>query len=102
MVGRGTPIVEVVARERRRAAAKRVDYSNPEVDKLLEEGIAEQDEAARAEDYIKLQEIVLDDSAFIVEFQPNYVVPASAAVQGVAPHGVYIIQLRFASKESPA
>jgi peptide/nickel transport system substrate-binding protein len=84
------------------AAAKRVNYSNPEVDKLLDEGIAEQDEAARAEDYIKLQEIVLDDCAFIVEFQPNYVVPASAAVQNVAPHGVYIIQLRYASKESPA
>ena len=41
------------------AAAKRVGYSNPEVDKLLEEGIAEQDVAARTEDYIKMQDILL-------------------------------------------
>jgi peptide/nickel transport system substrate-binding protein len=81
------------------AAAKRVGYSNPEVDKLLEEGIAEADVAARTEDYVKIQEILLDAAAFLVDFQPNYVVPASAAVQGVAPHGVYIVQLRYATKE---
>jgi peptide/nickel transport system substrate-binding protein len=81
------------------AAAKRVGYSNPEVDALLEEGIAELDAAARLEDYVRLQEILLDDSAFIIEFQPNYVVPASAAVTNTAPHGVYIIQLRYATKE---
>jgi peptide/nickel transport system substrate-binding protein len=84
------------------AAAKRVGYSNPEVDSLLDEGISELDEAARIEDYVRIQEILLDDSAFIVEFQPNYVSPASAAVTGVAPHGVYILQLRYATKEAPA
>lgn len=82
------------------AAAKRVGYSNPEVDKLLEEGIAEQDKAARTEDYIKIQDILLDAAAFLVEFQPNYVVPASAAVQDIAPHGIYIVQLRYATKEA--
>jgi peptide/nickel transport system substrate-binding protein len=81
------------------AAAKRVGYSNPEVDKLLEEGIAEADVAARTEDYVKIQEILLDAAAFLVDFQPNYLVPASAAVQDVAPHGVYIVQLRYATKE---
>jgi peptide/nickel transport system substrate-binding protein len=81
------------------AAAKRVGYSNPEVDKLLEEGIAEADVAARTEDYVKIQEILLDAAAFLVDFQPNYVVPASAAVQDIAPHGVYIVQLRYATKE---
>jgi peptide/nickel transport system substrate-binding protein len=84
------------------AAANRVDYSNPEVDRLLDEGIVEEDPEVRSQLYTQLQEIVLDDCAFIVEFQPNYIVPASASVQGVAPHGVYIIQLRFASKEAPA
>src|SRR5215208_6083784 len=84
------------------AAAKRVGYSNPEVDSLLEEGIAELDVAARTEDYVRLQEILLEDSAFIVEFQPNYVSPASAAVANVAPHGVYILQLRYATKEAPS
>jgi ABC-type transport system substrate-binding protein len=82
------------------AAAKRVGYSNPEVDKLLDEGIAEIDPEKRLADYVKIQEILLDDCAFIVEFQPNYVVPASAKVSGVAPHGVYILQLRYAKKEA--
>jgi ABC-type oligopeptide transport system substrate-binding subunit len=84
------------------AAAKRVGYSNAEVDKLLDEGIAELDVAARTEDYVRIQEILLDDSAFVVEFQPNYVVPASAAVTDTAPHGVYIIQLRYTTKEGSA
>jgi peptide/nickel transport system substrate-binding protein len=84
------------------AAAKRVGYSNAEVDKLLDEGIAELDVAARTEDYVRIQEILLDDSAFVVEFQPNYVVPASAAVTNTAPHGVYIIQLRYSTKEGSA
>jgi ABC-type oligopeptide transport system substrate-binding subunit len=81
------------------AAANRVGYSNPEVDALLDEGIEELDAAARTEIYVRLQEILLEDSAFVVEFQPNYISPASAAVTGVAPHGVYILQLRYATKE---
>jgi peptide/nickel transport system substrate-binding protein len=84
------------------AAAKRVGYSNPEVDELLDQGIAELDPEARLDTYVKIQEILQDDCAFIVEFQPNYVVPAAAAVKGAAPHGVYIIQLRYASKEEGA
>jgi peptide/nickel transport system substrate-binding protein len=82
------------------AAAKRVGYSNPKVDELLEKGIAEPDHDARLKDYVEIQEILQDDSAFVVEFQPNYVVPASASVQGATPHGLYIIQLRYASKKA--
>ena len=81
------------------AATRRVGYSDPAVDALLIEGIAEQDVAARTEDYVMIQDILLDAAAFLVEFQPNYVVPASAGVQGLAPHGVYIVQLRYATKE---
>jgi peptide/nickel transport system substrate-binding protein len=84
------------------AAAKRVGYSNPEVDKLLDQGIAEQDPEKRKDIYVKIQEILQDASAFIVEFQPNYVLPATTAVEGVAPHGIYIIQLRYASKKAPS
>ena len=84
------------------AAARRVGYSNPEVDALLDEGIAELDTAARTEDYVELQKILLDDTAFVVEFQPNYLVPSAAAVTGAAPHGVYIIQFRYVTKEEPA
>jgi peptide/nickel transport system substrate-binding protein len=84
------------------AAAKRVGYSDPEVDKLLDQGIAELDPEKRKEIYIKIQEMLRDASAFIVEFQPNYVVPAVAAVKGAQTHGIYIIQLRYATKEAPS
>ena len=84
------------------AAAKRVAYSNEEVDKLLDEGIAQTDEAEREATYLKIQEILQDESAFIVEFQPNYVVPAAASIKGAAPHGIYIVQLRYATREESA
>ncbi|MGI8478041.1 MAG: ABC transporter substrate-binding protein [Thermomicrobiales bacterium] len=80
------------------AAAKRVHYANPEVDALIDQGIKELDATKRKQLYIDAQKLILDDVPFIVEFQPNYRCPASMKVQGVQPHGVYILQLRFASK----
>ena len=84
------------------AAAKRVGYSNPKVDELLDQGIAELDPDTRLQDYVEIQKLLIDDCAFVVEFQPNYVVPAAASVTGATPHGVYIIQLRYAKKEESA
>lgn len=84
------------------AAARRVGYSNPAVDELLDQGIEEADVEAREAIYVEIQEILQDDAAFLVEFQPNYVVPAVASVTGAAPHGVYIVQLRFATREESA
>lgn len=82
------------------AAAKRVAYSNPKIDELLDKGIAELDPKAREEDYVEIQEIILDDCPFIVEFQPNYVVPAVASIEDVEPHAIYIIQLRYAKRKT--
>jgi len=82
------------------AAAKRVGYDDPEVTAMLDAGIAESDPAARLDLYVKIQEAMIDAAAFIVEFQPNYIMPASAAVKGAQPHGIYILQLRYASKEA--
>ncbi|MBA3415497.1 MAG: ABC transporter substrate-binding protein [Chloroflexia bacterium] len=82
------------------AASRRVAFSNDEIDSLLADGIGELDEAARLEDYVRIQEIMVDEVAFLVEFQPNYVMPAAASVQGAEPHGTYILQLRYASKEA--
>jgi peptide/nickel transport system substrate-binding protein len=84
------------------AAARRVGYSNPTVDELLDKGIAEADTEAREAIYVEIQETLQDDAAFLVEFQPNYVVPAVASVSGAAPHGVYIVQLRYATREESA
>ncbi|HYO30852.1 MAG TPA: ABC transporter substrate-binding protein [Thermomicrobiales bacterium] len=82
------------------AASKRVAFSNEEIDMLLQEGIGERDEAARLEDYVRIQEIMVDEVAFLVEFQPNYLMPAAASVRGAQPHGTYILQLRYATKEA--
>jgi peptide/nickel transport system substrate-binding protein len=84
------------------AAARRVAYANPKVDELLDKGIGEADVEAREAIYVEIQETLQDDAAFIVEFQPNYVMPAAASVKGVMPHGVYILQLRNATREESA
>ena len=48
-----------------------VDYSNPEVDALIEEGIAATDQAARAEIYQQIQQILLEDLPWINLFVAN-------------------------------
>lgn len=80
------------------AAAKRVGYNNPQIGTWLDQGIKEQDPAKRTAIYVNIQKALIDDVPFICEFQPIYRSPARKSVQGVTPHGVYILQLRYASK----
>lgn len=80
------------------AAARRVGYSNPEVDSWLDAGLAELDEAKRKEIYVKIQQKLIEDVAFVVLFQSIDQKPARKVVQGVTTHSVYQMQLRYASK----
>ena len=48
-----------------------VSYSNPEMDTLIEDGIAATDQEARAEIYRQIQQIVLDDRPWIPFFVAN-------------------------------
>jgi peptide/nickel transport system substrate-binding protein len=80
------------------AAARRIGYSNPQVDQWLDQGIAELDLAKRTEIYINIQKQLIDDAGFIVLFQSVDQKPARTNVQGVTVHSVYQIQLRYASK----
>ncbi|MCC6792938.1 MAG: ABC transporter substrate-binding protein [Thermomicrobiales bacterium] len=80
------------------AAAKRVGYSNPQVDAWLAQGIAEIDVEKRREIYINILKTMIDDAAFLVLYQTVDQKPARSTVQGVTVHPVFIIQLRFASK----
>ena len=50
--------------------AGRTGYNNPEVDKLIEEGVAETDPAKRKEIYYRLQDIWLEDIPGIMMYQP--------------------------------
>jgi peptide/nickel transport system substrate-binding protein len=80
------------------AAAKRVGYSNPEVDQWLDDGIAEADPEARKDLYVMIQEQLISDAAFLVLYQPIDQKAASAAVQGLQTHSVLMMQLRNVTK----
>ena len=73
-------------------------YSNPEVDAMLDTGIAELDPEARLEIYVDILAQIIEDAAFLVLYQPVDRKPAGASVQGVATHSVYMLNLRNASK----
>jgi|SwirhisoilCB2_FD_contig_61_2515639_length_3351_multi_4_in_0_out_0_2 peptide/nickel transport system substrate-binding protein len=80
------------------AAAKRVGYSDPEVDKLLDQGLSELDPTKREAIYVQIQEKMIDAAAFHVLYQPVDQKAARAVVQGATCHPVYQLQLRPASK----
>ena len=80
------------------AAAKRVSYSDPDVDKLLDQGLSELDATKREDIYVQIQEKMIDAAAFHVLYQPVDQKAARAVVQGAAIHSVYQLQLRDATK----
>jgi len=80
------------------AAAKRMGYSNPQVDEWLKQGLAELDVEKRKEIYVNVLKTMIDDAAFLVLYQTIDRKPANKAVQGITIHSVYIYQLRYASK----
>jgi ABC-type transport system substrate-binding protein len=82
------------------AAAKRVGYSDPEVDALLDQGLSELDATKREDLYVQIQEKMIDAAAFHVLYQPVDQKAARATVQGAAIHSVYQLQLRDASKSA--
>ena len=82
------------------AAAKRVGYSNPEVDAGLDAAIAEADPDARAEMYAEILTLILTDAPFLVLYQPVDQKPANKSVQDVQTHSVYQLYLRNATKSA--
>lgn len=80
------------------AAAKRVGFSDPAIDELLDQGISEPDPAKRAEIYAELQQQVIEHAVYIVLYQPRNLKPASAKVTGATPHFLYQLHLRNAAK----
>lgn len=57
-------------------------YSNPELDALIQAGLEEQDQAARAEIYQEAQQIVIEDVPIISLYTSNTYEGLSNAVQG--------------------
>ncbi len=80
-------------------AARRVAFANDEIGPLLDQGIVETDPEKRREIYTRIQEIMVEEAAFISIVQPTYAMPATVSLVGAQPHGTYLLQLRYASKE---
>jgi peptide/nickel transport system substrate-binding protein len=57
-------------------------YSNPQVDKLLEQGRTETDESARKQDYDQAAKLIVDDASYIYLYNPDVVQGWSKKVSG--------------------
>ncbi len=66
------------------AGFNRGHYSNPKVDRLVEEGAREQDPARRRAIYAKVQAILADDVPYISLWYPDNVCVAQRDVHGIA------------------
>ncbi|HEY3365050.1 MAG TPA: peptide-binding protein [Symbiobacteriaceae bacterium] len=61
----------------------RASYSNPEVDRLLEDGRKEPDKAKRAAIYARYQQIIADDIPWLVLYSPKNTYAVKKQVKGV-------------------
>ena len=73
------------------APAKRVKYSNPEVDKLVDQAAKEPDVAKRAGLYAQAQKLINDDSPFIILYQPVAQIVMKKTVTGYNYHPVLLV-----------
>lgn len=80
------------------SAARRVAYSDPEVDLLIEQAAAEMDTGLREEQYVEIQRRAIEASPYIVLYQPEDIKVAGLHVHGLQVHPVYQLQLRNVSK----
>jgi len=66
-------------------------YSNPEVDKLIDEAIAESGLSIEkaAEEYIKAQEIIIEEAPALLLYCENYVRPYRSDIKGYKDNPLY-------------
>jgi peptide/nickel transport system substrate-binding protein len=62
-----------------------ISYSNPEVDRLLEEGVSTYDRAERKKFYDKFQEHIAEDQPYTFLYAPKSLPIISSRVQGIKP-----------------
>ena len=75
------------------AATNFSQYANPELDKLIDAGMWQQDEAQRAATSKKAQDILLGDTPLVPLYSPDWVVAARSNVTGVTRSFTEIVQL---------
>lgn len=70
-------------------------YSNPELDKLLNDGVADPDESARQETYDKAQALIVADSPALFLYEKNYRMPMADSLEGFVFNGMRTETLDF-------
>lgn len=73
------------------APAKRIGYSNPAVDALVDQAAKELDVAKRTDLYVQAQKIIVDDTPFVVLFQPVAQEVMKKTVTGYTYHPVLLV-----------
>jgi peptide/nickel transport system substrate-binding protein len=72
-------------------------YSNPEVDKLLDEAKTETDQATRKDLYDQAAKQIVDDASYIYLYNPDVAVAWTPEVEGFAPRADRAIRFRDTS-----
>lgn len=72
-------------------------YSNPEVDKLLNEARLSTDDAVRKQSYQAAQKILLDDLPILYLYHPVWIWASSAKLEGFTPYADGMIRLQNVS-----
>lgn len=63
-------------------AGNRAFYTNPQVDKLLREAVAKNNQEVRHNLYKQVQDIVLEDAPYILLYQKDFILPMNKRVKG--------------------
>lgn len=74
-------------------AAKRVKYSNPKVDELLKQGLVESNTQKRADIYLEIQKLMVEDAAFLTLFQDVFQVAMKKNVGNYQIHPIFLVNL---------
>jgi peptide/nickel transport system substrate-binding protein len=70
-------------------------YSNPDLDKLLDDGAVERDDQKRFELYAKAQKLLVEDSPALFVYEKNYRAPMSDKLKGFVFNGMHTETLDF-------
>lgn len=93
-IGNITPFDFYYANHRTGANRNFHGYSNPEVDRLLDQARTEPDEAARKALYHQAARLIVDEASYVYLYNPDVVHAWSPAVQGYEPRPDRAIRFR--------
>lgn len=70
-------------------------FNNPEFDKLYEKALTENDESKRYQDYILMQDIVMEEAPVLVLFYDEVVRLIDKRIMGLKANGINAVSLKY-------